>query len=265
MKITRGHYNRKLLTFGAMLFLAIALISTGFAAWIMSSGAETGFDDGNLSVGVVTESDLKFSDYQITAGSTALLFEPAKGDVTGDIKGNGTEYESLTFTLTTTLTPIEYLDEIQISMTFPETVVAAHNAGYIVLPDCALLASGQVLTIVEMNESKEIVITNPESKGIKVTAVKTADGKGLELTVAVEIAWGSKFGGENPSTYLDEKTSLSAYEKKVELYNFKKTIYGLSFENETDADGKIKSELLKQVFDHTQTLQYSLDLFATVN
>ena len=102
MRITRGHYNRKLLAFGAMAFLAIALISTGFAAWIMSSGAETGFEDGNLTVGEITESDLKFTDYEIIAGDTKLLFEPAQGDVTGDIKGNGSDYENLTFTLKTT-------------------------------------------------------------------------------------------------------------------------------------------------------------------
>ena len=37
MKLTRKHYNRKILSFGLVLFLAVALLSTGFAAWIMST------------------------------------------------------------------------------------------------------------------------------------------------------------------------------------------------------------------------------------
>ena len=80
MKITKGHYNRKLLTFGVMLFLAIALISTGFAAWIMSSGAEKGFEDENISVGVITEVGFPFL-FKVVGKTTAKITAAAK---TGD-------------------------------------------------------------------------------------------------------------------------------------------------------------------------------------
>ena len=262
MKITRGHYNRKLLTFGVMIFLAIGLISTGFAAWIMSSGAESGFENGELSVGVVTESDLEFTEIKITAGSTALLFEPAKDDLKGDIKYDGANSESLTFTLSTTVSPVEYLDEIQVSMTFPASVVAAHTAGYIKLPACALLNEGQALTIAEINEAKEVVVTPHE--GLTTTAIKKEDAEGnsyVELTIVVEIKWGEVFDRENPSTYLDEtavneetKKKLTSDEKKAILCEFKRTIYGL--------DESLPQE---EVFAHVETLQYSLKLIATVN
>lgn len=257
MRITRGHYNRKLLAFGAMAFLAIALISTGFAAWIMSSGAETGFEDGNLTVGEITESDLKFTDYEIIAGDTKLLFEPAQGDVTGDIKGNGSDYENLTFTLKTTISPVEYLDEIQMSMTFPESVVAAHEAGYIVLPASALLNRGETLVIVEMNEGTPKAI---DHDGVKVTATKEATGAYVEITIEVTIKWGTEFKGKNPSISLDEDITLTSEAKKEKIFNFKKTIYGL-----TQAEGQSQKEFENLVFGYNDPLQYSLKLIATVN
>lgn len=35
-KLTRNSYKRKIILFGVIVFMSIALISTGFAAWVMS-------------------------------------------------------------------------------------------------------------------------------------------------------------------------------------------------------------------------------------
>lgn len=39
-KLTKNSYKRKVILFGVLLFMSIALISTGFAAWIMSTNAK---------------------------------------------------------------------------------------------------------------------------------------------------------------------------------------------------------------------------------
>jgi hypothetical protein len=263
MKITRGHYNRKLLTFGAMLFLAIALISTGFAAWIMSSGAKTGFEDGNITVGVITESDLEFGEITFEGTSTALLFEPKAGDVEGDIKcGSDNISENLTFKLKTSISPAEYLDEIQITMTFPEEVVDAHKAGYIVLPAYDNEGKAQTLTIIKMNESEGFVPTNTHP-GIKVITENEAtklEGSVVQITIEITIQWGAEFEKGNPSITLDADDSLDSDAKKAKLFEFKKTIYGL-----TQESGQSDEEFEAEVFNYNKKLEYSLTLFATVN
>lgn len=256
MKITKGHYNRKLLTFGVMLFLAIALISTGFAAWIMSSGAEKGFEDENISVGVITESDLEFTKFDFGATKTALSFDAKKDDQAGDIKGSESSVVNLSFTFTTKISPAEFLDEIQIKMTFPQSLVDAHNAKYIILPDCAL--NETPITIAKMSDTKVLTPTNTD-KGVKVVAEPIDDTDEIKLTITVEIKWGTAFGGENPSVYLDETATnaegdkLTSAEKKKALYDFRRTIFG----QPEMSDSEIAT--------HEAVLKYSLTLYATVN
>jgi hypothetical protein len=59
MKLTRKSYNRRVFSFGALVFLAIALMSTGFATWVMSTNAEAG-GSGNVNVGTITDGALSF-------------------------------------------------------------------------------------------------------------------------------------------------------------------------------------------------------------
>ena len=262
MRITRGHYNRKLLTFGIMLFLGIALISTGFAAWIMSSGAELNYGDGSVTVGEITESDLEFTTIQLLDGtSSAILFEPAKDDKSGDIKWDGTNSENLSFKFTTTVSPADYLSEVQIKMSYPASVVAAHNAGYIVLPEAAVLAEGvEHLTILSFDQAGKAQAKSYTGITVAMEEVKNAEGTkvtGIKLTVTVSIAWGAKFYGQNPSISLDDKThNLTSDQKKAELYAFKRMVYGL---DSTMPDAEVA------VYTPTEPIQYSITLIATVN
>ena len=261
MRITRGHYNRKLLTFGIMLFLGIALISTGFAAWIMSSGAETGYDDGNLTVGVITESDLEFTDIELLDGySSAISFEPAKDDTKGDIKWDGTNSENLSFKITTTVSPAEYLSEVQINMTyaqqFAKALNDAHKNGYLVLPAAAVLDEGvEALTILSFDENGNVKTTNHTGINVVADEITNDEGKvlAIKLTIEIIISWGGKFNGQNPSLYLDA-SNLSADEKKAELYAFKRAVYGLDI-NMPDAE----------VAAYAAPIQYNITLIATVN
>ena len=49
VKLTRNSYKRKIILFGVLIFASIALISTGFAAWIMSANASKD-KDGNITL-----------------------------------------------------------------------------------------------------------------------------------------------------------------------------------------------------------------------
>ena len=262
MRITRGHYNRKLLTFGIMLFLGIALISTGFAAWIMSSGAELNYGDGSVTVGEITESDLEFTTIKLLDGtSSAILFEPAKNDKSGDIKWDGEKSENLSFKFTTTVSPADYLDEVQIKMSYPASVVAAHNAGYIVLPEAAVLADGvEYLTILEFDNTGKAQAKSYTGITVAMEEIKNNEGTkvtGIKLTVTISITWGAKFHSGNPSVTLDDAThGLTSDQKKDELYAFKRMVYGL---DSTYTDEQVAT------YTPTEPIKYSITLIATVN
>ena len=83
-KLTRNSYKRKIILFGVFVFMSIALISTGFAAWVMSADDKVE-DDGNVDVGVVKDStiDIIFDDEDYIK-NFEFLFEPAAGDVKAD-------------------------------------------------------------------------------------------------------------------------------------------------------------------------------------
>ena len=63
-KITRNSYKRKIILFGIILFISIALISTGFTVWVMSTGAKEE-SEGGVEIGVVADANITIDDLKI--------------------------------------------------------------------------------------------------------------------------------------------------------------------------------------------------------
>ena len=64
-KLTRNSYKRKIILFGVIVFMSIALISTGFAAWVMSQEKKAS-TNGNVTVGAVTEGNIEITLDELT-------------------------------------------------------------------------------------------------------------------------------------------------------------------------------------------------------
>ncbi len=203
-KLTRNSYKRKVILFGVILFVSIALISTGFAAWIMSTNAK-GEQGGNVTVGQVTDSQLKIENLAID--KNVFAFEPLESDTTGRVRYDETNKESLTIKVTGTVRPTEFLGELKIALVIPESVKKAADLGYIVLPTCA---------------------TTSETTGGYVVTDVTQDGT-YKIAYDITFKWGSKFGGQNPGEYYDtneEGLKVSDADVKKELENLRAVIYG---------------------------------------
>ena len=112
-KLTKNSYKRKVILFGVLLFMSIALISTGFAAWIMSTNANYE-DDGNVSVGTVTDGSIKLTDVALSTDS--IKFEPLEEDTTGRVRNDGTNFESLRIVVTGNVSPRDILGEFRIEL-----------------------------------------------------------------------------------------------------------------------------------------------------
>lgn len=173
-KLTRNSYKRKIILFGVIVFMSIALISTGFAAWVMSQEKKQS-KSGNVTVGAVTEGNIEVILDELTVKD--FKFEPKESDTTGRVRNDKTNFESLTVTVTGTIKNTQFLKEATIKMNVQDKVNQAVTDGYIILPECA---------------NSEVVLTLTESG--------TNEKK---FSYDITFKWGSKFGGENPGEYYD--------------------------------------------------------------
>lgn len=190
-KLTRNSYKRKIILFGVIVFMSIALISTGFAAWVMSQEKKQS-TSGNVTVGAVTEGNIEVILDELTVKD--FKFEPKESDTTGRVRNDKTNFESLTVTVTGTIKNTQFLKEATIKMNVKDAVKQAETAGYIILPECA---------------NSEVVLTLTESG--------TNEKK---FSYDITFKWGSKFGGENPGEYYD---SAAFNPSEEELSSFEGT------------------------------------------
>ena len=191
-KLTRNSYKRKIILFGVIVFMSIALISTGFAACVMSQEKKQS-TSGNVTVGAVTEGNIEVILDELTVKD--FKFEPKESDTTGRVRNDGTNFESLTVTVTGTIKNTQFLKEATIKMNVKDAVKQAETDGYIILPECA---------------NSEVVLTTLTESG-------TNEKK---FSYDITFKWGSKFGGENPGEYYD---SAAFNPSEVELSSFEGT------------------------------------------
>lgn len=199
-RLTRNSYKRKIILFGIFIFVSIALISTGFAAWVMSSDA-TDNSNSNVDVGLVNDASLKIElTNKNELQSFKFLFEPAAGDNTGrvrlDKETNLTE--QLSFTIQGKISNVEILDKLTILMVLPSGMQKAIDLNYIV-PD-ACVGSAQEIDV-------------------------QPDGS-FEYTL--KFTWGTAFKGQNPSLYYDndvEGQAIPDAEVKEVLENLRACVF----------------------------------------
>lgn len=206
-KYTRNSYKRKIIMFGMMIFISIALISTGFAAWVLSTQTKVD-NEGNVTVGVVENKsfEITFTEIKdqngndltktdggkIIADSTKMKFsfEPVKDDESGRVRWNGTDSENLSITFKGTITNAAYLGSFNVKMTMTEEVKSLvgseENPKYITAPECA--------------KDSGVEVKDTTSDNYKLTM--NGDGSAT-FEVTVKFGWGDLFGNENPSTYYD--------------------------------------------------------------
>ena len=203
-KITRRSYKRKKIIMGVALFGAIGLVSTGFAAWVLSSNANRE-QGANLKVGTVSDTSMRIENVVVRGKDTKrgsptidemietndFSFNPKYNDNTGRVKYGAVGDdcgERLSLTISGVIKEAQNLGQLTIEpKTVPDAISTAATAGYIEVPACLL---GSV-TLVENTH-----YTISENEGLT-----TAN---FEYTIS--FGWGSLFNNENPAEYYDDFT-----------------------------------------------------------
>ena len=207
-KITRRSYKRKKIVMGLALFGAIGLVSTGFAAWVLSSNANKDQDTG-LKVGAVAESSMEIKNVVVKGvdtkrGSDTLgteietnvfSFNPKWDDNTGRVRygAEGDDCgERLSLTISGIVTEAQNLGSLTIGpKSVSDKVAQAETAGYIVAPDCL---------------KSTVTLANPADYSITVNdGISTAS-----FSYKVEFQWGSLFNGMNPAEFYDDSDATNA-------------------------------------------------------
>lgn len=271
-KLTRKSYKRKKIAFAAVILGGVALVSSGFAAWALSSNVKQK-TKGSVNVGAVKNGNLKMN---ITSkiGETAVdldkgyfNFDTKANDNTGRVRAEvdqtAANSESLSISYGITIkSPIDNFKDLTVSMVAKKndvedttTLSSAKNKGYIVLPDCAentvTLTKDNTPSLNSDVPTAFVTKTDGEEKG-------TGEDEGVvykyswTTTYTVNFKWGTLFDGLNPGEYYDKPYSGEGYNKKTEPK-------GLAI-----GDDVVKTTL-NDMHDLLDKLQYFITFTASVN
>ena len=260
--------------FGASVFTSLALVATGFAAWVLSQDARKNAD-GEVVVAAVHEESISMSEIsfvkdtesQTEQDSKSFIFEPKANDTTGRVRYDSDAQdppENLDVKIAWSIDNFEIVGEVFVEFKIPATVWQAVEDGYLAID--TQNANAQDFTGFEVvgdetvetvnykvlrytiQSGKEDAIKNTGSSddGI-VTYTVTKDGAGnvtkVDFKMNIAFTWGEKFGTVNPGEYYDtheEGKLVEFQEMKDTLNTFKEVVHGIPAEKnyvgETEAN-----------------------------
>ncbi|MBQ1261318.1 MAG: hypothetical protein IIY01_00145, partial [Clostridia bacterium] len=223
------------IVFGLAIFLAFGMISTGFAAWLISSAA-TKDADAPVEVDTIVDKSFVLTIDQLTDNGwngDKISFDAVKDDTTGRVKhqpeADGDLGEQPELTLSGTVTNVAALGKqpdgnnegvLKIEITLPDSLKNAITEKYLTV-SYTVGATGSVTTLT----SNTLWVKPDASTG--------------EFSITLKFGWGEKFNGMNPSLYYDQITNpeqegyIPDAQMKTELAAFRATLIGANAE---DAD-----------------------------
>lgn len=197
----------------ALIFVAVVLIVTGIAIWLLFSALSgslgstitvAGVIDSPLDFGRVSldglEVDLSSEDHKVDTG---FRFDSAKDDYAGRLMWNGTDCEKLNVEVDVVIEHSRYLQQFEYELELPQGVIDAAKKGYL-----------DIDAYYDMEAGKPKRIEIPLSDG---TSIPEQDAWRVKFTLT--LAWGEIFGGINPSLYYDEAGADISYDEMRETLN----------------------------------------------
>ena len=245
-RLTKNSYKRKIIVFGLLVFMSIALISTGFAAWVMSQGAKEDVS-GNVTIGVVEDGRITlsnlvykpvvykynddYSDVELLTGSDYNIatnnqlnfkFEPLFNDKNGAITWEGikddkgvqtTNCEIMELQVTGFVTNHNLLNGgvLNVELTVSKGVYDCIQAGYITAPNGFTLKGPS-------EDGKSYIY--------KMDVTPLDQGT---FSFSVKFNWGIEFNSANPAGTVHDNSSTKNTELdllKAKIEAFRATLYG---------------------------------------
>lgn len=219
-KLTRKSYKRKKVAFAAVIFGGVALVSSGFAAWVISAGKDSN-GTGSVTVGQVVEANLGMKiEWKVTkAEDTTYTAIVDKGDNankagnysfncsssvksgrfrygTGSNVTDGSDADqclSLTFRVTVT-SSLDNFGSLNVTFANNEKIDAAVNSKYISAPEGFYGTQGKDFSSTTTGSTNTIFTKNDNGKG-------ASKYQWVSSGIEVAFKWGTTFGGTSPEEY----------------------------------------------------------------
>lgn len=235
-KLTRKSYKRKKIAFAAVILGGVALVSSGFAAWVLSANA-TKNTTGVTTVGTVKDNSLSMSielqyqkpdtkewvkqepsgEEEVATGT--FDFDPTYEDIrkAGQrVYNDGKSFERLTlrYVVTVSSKTNDSFDRLNVKMieTDTERVKNAVDKKYVIAPDCFTADDGVTISA--------DATSDPKFKKIdKTTTGSTETDKICTWTINYDVSfkWGTFFSadgksdGTNPGVFFDTEAGIANY------------------------------------------------------
>ncbi len=234
-KITRKSYKRNKLVLGASLFAGVALVSTGFAAWVISTTTKKDVN-GSVTVGTVSNQSIVIDVEKANLGD--FVFEPESATyIDFSIKPQVNEKPVLSLTIYGKVTTgaESKFSGLNFKMTQDDNKTGlsdAKNKNYIELPDC-FSDDGKVLSYTASSTyyaDYSAIQGATVDDGIYLTA---EDASTYIFKYTVSFKWGSAFKKINPAKYF-----VDAYE----YLSTKKETTDKIISSENDLPNKVGGE-----------------------
>lgn len=216
LRLTRRAFRRKLIMFGVSIFSSLALTATGFAAWVLSQNAEQEAN-GSIDVATVTDKTIEMSAIEFVDGVDSYTFDAVKNDEAGRVKWDGEHSESLVVKATWSVSNYDFVSSHLVEFLIPEGIQKSITAGYIVAPTGLTLKMSGETPVTETLEGSDVkyyvytysvpaftALTGTNGTAGPITWTKDAENnRKISFTLDLSFAWGTEFGGVNPSEYYD--------------------------------------------------------------
>ncbi len=210
-KLTRKSYKRKKIAFAAVILGGVALVSSGFAAWVLSANA-TKDATGVTTVGQVKDASLTIKvqlqyknlnsaveKWDNRDGNGSFVFEPTKDDVSKPgqrVYNDGENFERLTLRYVVTVSSLlnSAFDSLNVKM-----IESGSKNG--------IQQAVEKKYIAEPEEFKEAGVTISSTSDKFKVDDQTKQTNGVctwTLNYDLTLQWGEKFDGMNPGKYYDE-------------------------------------------------------------
>lgn len=266
-KVTRHAFSKKAIMITASLFVTLALITTGFAAWLISSGT-SGEGTGNITTATIDDARLGLT-VAMAEGKDFVCFGPQADDNVPDIRYKAPvgdekdDKEVLVATVTGTIKNYDRLKEFNITIKISDKALTAagytwtgtnegessrtytYNAekAYISLPEYAVDTDGRFLPL--PSDPSKTTAPKTISAGDSMFTDGTTENE-KKFTFDVTFGWGEKFEGCNPGKYLDGEepghvpSETYTVEQKLEIMTKLRSLF-------VDESGNVDAANLKFV------------------
>lgn len=286
LKLTRKSYRRKLILFGAAIFMSLALTATGFAAWVLSNDAKKE-QSGSVEVGAVTETSIELSDIKFdkvipgnenSGDVKTFYFEPLATDNAGRVRYDSETglSEDLNINIYFSITNYQIVGDFYVEFLIPSTIQEAINQGYIALKGETYQNLGEQeidgvkYNVYKYNIGNAISANGSTSDGVvSYTYSNANDVEVVNITMTLEFTWGTKFGatedavGLNPGLYFDTHETgkeVDFADVKDTLNTMKALMHGIAPEDYID----LSEEQQKAMADQHPMKNYKVIVYATV-